>query len=370
MNIVSFSNPFPPNYGGVIDVFYKIKALNKLDQTIHLHCFNYKGQQPQNRLLDYCQTVHYYPRHPALQSLSFRIPYIVKSRKNEQLLQNLLKNEEPILFEGLHSCYYLDHPALKNRLKMVRAHNIEADYYRLLAKSETNLLKFGYYLTESFLLKQYEKTLKYAQLVLAISLNDYQYFKEKFPTQYLPVFHNQEAFDISTGKGPYALYHANLSVNENSQAARFLLEKVIPNTSIDWIIAGHQPPVFVQELCQKNKVQLYTSPSHEKMQSLLQNAHLNVLPTFQPTGIKLKLLNALYSSRYCIVNDFMVKGTGLEKACVIANTPDEFTQQINRLAQQPFTQEHIQERKKIVGEHFDNLQNANKLLKWMKEYKK
>ena len=27
INIVSFDIPYPPNYGGIIDVFYKIKAL-------------------------------------------------------------------------------------------------------------------------------------------------------------------------------------------------------------------------------------------------------------------------------------------------------------------------------------------------------
>ena len=29
VNIVSFNIPYPPNYGGVIDVFFKIKALSK-----------------------------------------------------------------------------------------------------------------------------------------------------------------------------------------------------------------------------------------------------------------------------------------------------------------------------------------------------
>ena len=33
--------PYPPNYGGVIDVFYKIKSLHAIGIKIILHCFKY-----------------------------------------------------------------------------------------------------------------------------------------------------------------------------------------------------------------------------------------------------------------------------------------------------------------------------------------
>ena len=42
VNIVSFNIPYPPNYGGVIDVFYKIKALSKEGYEVYLHTFIYK----------------------------------------------------------------------------------------------------------------------------------------------------------------------------------------------------------------------------------------------------------------------------------------------------------------------------------------
>ena len=42
LHIICFDIPFPPSYGGVIPVFYRIKALNKLGVWVILHCF-YKG---------------------------------------------------------------------------------------------------------------------------------------------------------------------------------------------------------------------------------------------------------------------------------------------------------------------------------------
>ena len=40
LHIVSFDVPFPPNYGGVIDVFYKLIELKKLGVEIHYILLN------------------------------------------------------------------------------------------------------------------------------------------------------------------------------------------------------------------------------------------------------------------------------------------------------------------------------------------
>ena len=54
LHIVSFSVPFPANYGGVIDVFYKLKALHKAGMKIHLHCYQYdRSEAPE--LNTYCE---------------------------------------------------------------------------------------------------------------------------------------------------------------------------------------------------------------------------------------------------------------------------------------------------------------------------
>ena len=39
LHIVAFDIPYPPNYGGVIDVWYKLKALHAKGIKIILHCF-------------------------------------------------------------------------------------------------------------------------------------------------------------------------------------------------------------------------------------------------------------------------------------------------------------------------------------------
>ena len=57
----------------------------------------------------------------------------------------------------------------------------------------------------------------------------------------------------------------------------------------------------------------FQSLSNQKdLDRLFENAHINVLPTFQNTGIKLKLLNTLYQGKFVIANDDMIDHTGLE----------------------------------------------------------
>ena len=41
IHVVSFDVPYPANYGGVIDVFHRLKALHKNGYKIILHCFEY-----------------------------------------------------------------------------------------------------------------------------------------------------------------------------------------------------------------------------------------------------------------------------------------------------------------------------------------
>ena len=49
LHIISFDVPWPADYGGVIDVFYKVKALHDIGVKVHLHCFTY-GRQSQDEV--------------------------------------------------------------------------------------------------------------------------------------------------------------------------------------------------------------------------------------------------------------------------------------------------------------------------------
>lgn len=363
LHVISFDVPYPPDYGGVIDVYYRIKALAEAGVKVILHCFEY-GRPPRNELAEVADEMHLYARKKPLSSLPLRKPYITLSRRSKDLLSRLLEDDHPILFEGLHCCYYLDHPSLKDRKKLVRMHNIEWQYYQQLAAQEGDLVKKQYLHLEAKALRKYEIVLWDADHILAISPKDEQYLADKYVgVHYLPAFHPYTQVTCLLGKGDYCLYHAKLSVAENHQAAMYLIREVFAEMSIPLIIAGSDPlPELIHELNQHEHIMLRHNPGAGEMEALMREAHVHILPTFQDTGIKLKLLNALFSGRFILVNPPMVKGTGLEGAVAIAETPRDFRVLTLRLFRRDFSQGEIDQRKKLLTERFSNRKGAELLV--------
>jgi hypothetical protein len=97
---------------------------------------------------------------------------------------------------------------------------------------------------------------------------------------------------------------------------------------------------------------------------MVKQAHVNILPTFQATGIKLKLLAALYNGRYCIVNTPMIKDTGLSELCIVRDTPVTMKKELIETFSKTFDNKEILKRENaLTFNGFSNSYNVNKLVK-------
>lgn len=360
LHIVALNIPYPANYGGAIDIFYKIKALHHLGVFIHLHCFQY-GRQEAKELNALCKTVNYYPRKMHWRHLFSTTPFIVKSRASQRLLKNLQQHSAPILFEGLHTCFYLNHPLLSKQKQFIRAHNVESDYYKALAKSENKVLDKLYLFAEHLKIKSYESMLKSASGIFSISTNDHSHFNKIGKSHHIKAFHPSTEVLIKEGIGDYALYHGNLSVAENQDAALFLIKKVFHKLNYPLIISGYSPSNTLKRLIDKYEhISLIENPGDKQLEKLISEAQLHVLPTFQDTGIKLKLLKSLYNGKHCIANGKMVNETGLASLCHIVEQPSDWINKIHELKDLPFEQSEIQKRQDIL-KNFDCINEAKKI---------
>lgn len=346
IHIVSFDVPYPANYGGVIDVFFKLKALSERGLKVHLHTFEY-GREHSPVLEKLCFSVNYYKRDTSFKRSLQRLPYIVTSRLSDELIGNLKKDDYPVLLEGLHCCGVLLDESMAGRKVFVRAHNVEHDYYRLLAKSERNLYKKLYYSMEAVKLRRFEKILDKASAVFAISNNDFEYFRSRYENVHLiPAFNGFSDVNVVEGQGDYVLYHGRLDVAENYDAAEFLITKVFSRLDVRLKIAGMNPPERLVALAAENQnVELIPNPDDSTMQQLIRNAQVNVLVTAQPTGLKLKLLNALFNGRHCLVNSKMIDGLNINDLCVVADSADEFVEAISILMTMPFSSADVEKRR-------------------------
>lgn len=368
IHLVSFDIPYPPIYGGIIDIYNKIISFKKHGVKVHLHCFQYNDKKESNILNSLCDQVDYYPRKSFFKSFYKSVPYIIDSRQSEELLSKLIEDDYPILFEGLHTCFYLNHPSLKNHRKVVWMHNIESDYYHHLGEAEKNIFSKIYFSTESKKLKEYESILSYADAIVGVSRNDAAYYQEKYKKgHYIPAFHRNSDVLSKEGRGTYLLYHGSLDVVENHQAAMWLIEKVASKLDIPFIIAGKNPKSSLKDSIKKYPhISLKENTSFEEMDQLIADAHIHLLPTFQDTGIKHKLLNALYNGRFVVANDKMVANTGLESLCIVHNTSEEIIHAIQLLMDRPFDSTQIERRKSILMDEFNNDINIFKLIALLK----
>lgn len=287
---------------------------------------------------------------------------IVFTRNSRMLLHELSYDNAPILFEGLHTTYFIKHAKLKNRVKLVRTHNIEHHYYLALAGNEKNILKKVYFYLEAKALSRYEKTLRHAHAVLAISANDLTYLQNRYEhVSLVNAFHGFE-WQLEDESKTYALYHGKLSVNENENAARYLIEKIFSKTDTELIIAGYKPSQQLKKLVQQYPhITLIENPDDKQMQQLIMQAHMHILPTFQSTGIKLKLLHVLLNGKHIICNSEMVEDTGLEEFVHLADSAESMLQTIDKLKHTAFNEEEYSKRKNALKAPFSNKLNAQKI---------
>ncbi len=357
--------PYPADYGGAIEQFYKIKWLHRLGIKIHLHCYT-KARPQQDILLQYCSTVHYYPRQTGFKGFSFRLPYIVSSRSDQTLLKNLEADDHPVLMEGVHCTYLLHCDQLQQRDVFIRLHNVEYRYYQQLAAHENNHFNKFYYGWESFLLKRYEKKLARKYRLLALSKTDQLTFSgtlEGKSVHFIPAFVGWEEVMTQTGKGCYCLYHGNLSINENEEAAVWLLQEVFDKLSIPFVIAGKDPSQRLEHIVHQHEhTCLVKNPGEKEMQDIIGKAQVHILPSFNNTGVKLKLMNALYNGRHCVVNPAGVQGSGLESLCHIAADAAAFRETVQRLYNVPVNEEILQQRRAVLLSVNNNQLNAEKLV--------
>lgn len=368
LHVVAFDMPYPPNYGGSTDMYFKLVELQKLGINVTLHVFLYDGKSAAKELENVTFKTIYYSRSRYRNPFVGRIPYIVKTRKNKQLFKNLLQDSAPILFEGLHTTYYLNHPKLRHRIRVVRAHNVEHNYYEALYEAEDHWLKKLFFKIEARKLLKYEKILHHADGIAGISPSETSYLNQTYGnTTYIPAFHSNNEIVCRLGSGKFVLYHGNLSVPENNRAALFLAEKVFPQLNVPCIISGSNPSAKLIKAIQKHEnISLKANISTSEILELIESAHVNAMITFQSTGIKLKLLNSLYRGRFVVANTEMVKETQLEELCAVADLPTQIVQEIIKCFEKDFTLDEVAKRSIVLEHLFDNAGNALKLAKMLK----
>ncbi len=351
IHIVSFDVPYPADYGGVIDVFSRIKWFAENGFEVILHCFEYK--RPKAPELEKYAKVYYYKRPRGLKYWLSKLPFIVNTRINSELEKTLRETTDEVLLEGLHCAHYLN---LQPGKFYLRTHNIEHEYYQKLSEKATGIKRI-YYRSEAKKLKKYESILSKAKGLLVISPNELAHFKVINPNSTLvpSVFESKSQYQETE---PYVLFHGNLSVEENEAAVSWIIREVKPQLeNIEVIIAGKNPSVELAEECSKADISLIENPSETEMESVLQKARIHLLHTNNSSGLKLKFVHAMLSSGHVICSPEMVLGSGIKVGFHSFNKSSEAVTLIHELIRIRMSKIDFDKRLKSI----EAISGANKL---------
>ncbi|HEV7620970.1 MAG TPA: glycosyltransferase [Flavisolibacter sp.] len=365
IHIVCLASPSPPDYGGAIDMYYKIISLHGIGKKIILHYFDYKHKTNIADLEKYCHRIYAYKREKSLKSFSLKTPFIIKSRINKLLINKLNEDEFPVILEGLHCTGIIPYLNKEQRV-IIRMHNNEPEYYKNLSFTEKNIFKRSYLKIESILLDKYQKKLSKNITLACISKTDVEIFKDDYHFKnvyFIPCFIPWQSIKSKEEKGNYVLYHGNMSISENESAAIWLIKSLDSKPEIPITIAGKEISGILLKLASKYQhVRLINNPSSDELDKLIQNAEINILPSLNNTGVKLKLLHALIEGRFCITNYKGMLGTAIniDVPVSIANTSEQCIEKIHQLFNEEFSKKEIAGRQNIFSV-YNNAKNALKL---------
>lgn len=336
IHFISMDIPFPPNYGGVIDVFFKLKAMHQMGIKIYLHLYG-KSSCGIDELKQFAEEIYYYPIKKKPVYFLKTSPFSVKIRRGEELLKNIKKIKAPIFFESLKTTQVLDLDGLDAYPKFLRLHNIEHNYYKGLGNSEKNKLKRFIYTLEASKYVKYEEIIHQMDEVFTLSKFEQDYINQKFNKgKYIPVFHGNNVLPKLEEFGKYVMYHGDLRTADNCKAVEFLID-VFKKLDYSLVIASS-----IKEEWVKSKIKLSTNIKFVKLNDfshliqLFQDAHINVAWSFQESGTKLKVINALFNSRYSIVNKDIIDDEVIENLCFKVENESELIVTIKKLMDQPF----------------------------------
>ena len=361
IHFVSMDVPFPPNYGGIIDVFYKLKAFHQLGVKVYLHVYGSASEGIED-LKQFAEEVYYYPIKKNPFYFLNPKPFSVKSRNGKALLKNIKKVKAPIFFESFRTTDFLSIDELNDYPKYLRLHNIEQKYFEGLANSESDKVKQMMYNLESNKYVKYEQIISKMDEVFTLSKAEQDYtFKKYKKGKFIPVFHGNETLPELEDFGKFVLYHGDLRIADNCKVVEYLID-VFKESEYPLVIASS-----IKEEWVKGKINAYQNIKFVKLKNfshlleLFQDAHINIAWSFQESGTKLKVVNALFNSRFSVINKNIIDDEKIASLCYEANNTLEILHCVDQLMQKPFKPN--KKYKEILENYLNDKKNAELILK-------
>ncbi len=365
INIISGQIPCPNTPGDAQQTYWLIGGLCAAGIDVHLYTFSEESTNTDptvypivdSELSKICASITSYPVNKGHRNFSFSVPYAVAKYQNEQLENDLAKNNYPILIEGLGPCSLAFSKILANKKIWVRLLTFAPGYFRYLQERTKAPLKKLFYQREAVLSKKVLKKISQRVWWIVPSLADKTELENVFlggNILTLDLFNNNNAITSKTGLGNYCLFQGNLADAATHKTAVWLLTHVFHNLTVPFVITGNNPsPVLVELAHKQPHTCIVANPSAPERSDMIEKAQIILQPSFIKPGPDEALLEGIKTGRHCLTNS---KSTGSPYAPCYhqGSSASAFQEIIVQLYHHPFSEEEIETRNKAVATEKSN----------------
>lgn len=359
--------PYPPASGGQIRTHYLLKYLARNHSITLVSLYkDDKEKKYAKHLRSYCSEIHLCKRaskpwrpHIIAKAMLTNQPFLIVrnfSQEASDTIQKLLKEKK---FDVIHAetFYIMPHIPQTSTPVLLVEQTIEYKVYQHYTSSLPTLLRLPLHL-DIIKLKYWEKFYwKKADLVATVSEFDKNEIKRLEPAiepEIIPNGAGDEMFveklPTKTLSKPKLLFLGNFFWLQNVEAAKYLMEEIYPLLNkklphIELIIAGQNAKGKILNGHTKNISIIDIDPGDgTAVKKLYQSATLFIAPIFGPGGTRLKILASMASGLPVVSTHVGVEGLGIvdNEHAIIAQSPDEFVIQIQKILAHPTLYKKIQ----------------------------
>lgn len=396
MNILLICNksPYPPKEGGpiamntivegLVDSGHKTKilAVNSFKYSVDINSIpdDYKEKtQIESIFLD----LRIKPLDAFLNlftTKSYHVQRFISKEFEEKIVEILNKNTYDIIqLETLYITPYIDVIRKHTNAKIVlRAHNIEHLIWDRITQITKNPIKKVYLSHLSKTLKKYElEALDKFDGIAAITKTDADFFKKtgtKTPIVDIPFGINLNKFQLSDCEYEFpSLFHiGSMNWIPNEEGIDWFLNKVwdlinMKMPDLKFYLAGREMPDW---LINNKKTNVEVVGEVESAQDFINSKVIMIVPLFSGSGIRIKIIEGMALGKAIISTKLGAEGIHYEdnKNILIANTPEEFVDQIEKCIKSKKLCETIGfNARKLIEKKYDNKKIIQNLVDFYKE---
>jgi len=400
MNILQIFNkvPYPPKDGGSVAVFNLSKGFAKAGHQVDLLCINTNKHyvnisEIQESLSD---NIHIYGINintdikiiSVFKNFIFSdLPYIaerfISTEYEKELIEKLQnKSYDIIQIEGLYMMPYAE--VIKKYSTAIisyREHNIEHEIWQLNLKQEKNILKKTYlkYLVKRLINFETSFLNKY-DILIPITERDGQIFNNLGNNK--PLHVSPTGIDIDKYKeksqdfSEIKFFHlGSLDWIPNIEGLLWFLKNIwnkiiTEHPELTFTIAGRNASDnFIRQLSLYKNI-VYKGEIEDAVK-FMQQHNVMIVPLLSGSGMRIKIIEGASFGNVILTTSKGTEGIPAKngKEILIADTPEEFIQQINFIFREKNKLKQISDTaKQFISVNFDNFAISKSLLNFYSKY--